>query len=79
MDERKLLRFKTHHDANRSKKRTKNKNADNIRQKLIMSLTPMLEKINKRDPETALELVNQQSKIQEEEKEREIGTFMKLK
>lgn len=79
MDERKLLKFRTLKNVTGVHQDQKDRNAQNIRDKVIMVLSPMLEKIRKSDPEGAREVLEEQSKIQEEEKEREIGTFMKSK
>lgn len=77
MDEHKLLRFQQLKQSETMKHKQKNDNAAHLKEKLVRLTVPMVDQIIKEDPDTAKEVMEEHNKIEEEEKEHEIGTFMR--
>ena len=76
MDEHKLLKFQRIKHAETEKERQKRENAEHLKNKLIQVAAPRIQEIMSSDPDTAKEVIKEHNKIEEEDKERDIGTFM---
>lgn len=76
MDEHKLLKFQRMKHTETEKERQKRENAEHLKNKLIEVAAPRIQEIMDADPNTAKEVIQEHNKIEEEDKERDIGTFM---
>lgn len=75
-DEKKLLQFQRLKRNETLKQKNREMNAQHIKNKLVTLASPVLTEMLKEDTEGARDMIEEQHRIEEEEKEYEIGRFM---